>query len=200
MKSYFDQPLLDSTRILYSRYKSGHVLFDKWMREKHKTIEKSSTDNLILNSIGDRKSLWIDSFGHCFKVYNPNIISIEGIHNANLLKGIPYVYFRANLQNIETHHELAETFKPEIIVSYRTEIFKYLTIPKLIKKIFDLKNIYNAELCIYMDLQFIDYNKLKYPITYIIDEIRQQLPNATVNRLHNATLKRLVLTELLINI
>lgn len=192
MKSYFDAPLLDSTRILYSRYKASHVLFDKWMRQKHKTIQKSSTDNLILDSIGDRNSLWIDSFGHCFKSYNPKIISIEGMHTGNLLKGIPYVYFRGNLNIVDTHIELAKTFQPEIVVSYKTQLFKYLTVPELVQKITEFKSIYNAEICIYMDLQFIDFNKLKYPIVDITNQIQQKLPDATI--------KRLILTELLINI
>jgi hypothetical protein len=68
-----------------------------------------------------------------------------------------------------------------------------LTVPELINKIAELKDIYTEQgLCIYLDLQFIDFNKLKYPITYIIDQIHQQLANAT--------LKRLALTGLLINI
>jgi hypothetical protein len=174
-------------------YKAGYPLFAKWMREKHKKILTDLPYSLILELIENKKSMWIDSFGYCFNTHNPNIISIEGIRRRHLLKGIPNIHFRIDLNGLETHEELLKTFKPEVVVYFKSPIFKYLTVPVLINKISELKNIYaNQELCICLGLQFIDFNKLKYPITHIIDQIQQRFPNAT--------LKRLSLTELLINI
>jgi len=193
VKSYYDANVVKRVRVQYSRYKSGHPLFAKWMRQKHKKIEKDLPDSLILDLIENKKSMWVDSFGYCFNTYNPNIISIEGVRGRNLLQKIPNILFRPSLNNLKIHEELLETIKPEIVVYFKSEIFKYLTVSELVNKISGLKNIYAKQgLCIYMDLQFIDYNKLKYPITYIIDEIQQSFPNAT--------LKRIVLTELLISL
>jgi hypothetical protein len=193
VKSYYEANVLGSVRVQYSMYKVGHPLFEKWMRQKHKTIQKDQPDSLILDFIDNKKSMWIDSFGYCFNTYNPNIISIEEISRANLLKGIPNTYFRYNLHDLKTHEELLKTVQPEIVVYFKSQLFKYLTVPELVNKISELKNIYNKQgLCIYLDLQFIDFNKLKYPITHIIDQIQQSFPNAI--------LKRLGLTGLLINI
>jgi hypothetical protein len=193
VKSYYDANVLNRVRVQYSMYKVGHPLFAKWMRQKHKKIQKDLPDSLILDLIENKKSMWIDSFGYCFNNYNPDIISIEEISIVNLLKGIPNTYFRHNLHDLRIHEELLKTVQPEIVVYFKSQIFKYLTVPELINKIVELKNIYtNQTLCIYLDLQFIDFNKLKYPITHIIDQIHQQLSNAT--------LKRLALTGLLINI
>ena len=194
LKSYYNARVLNNVRVQYSMYKANHPLFAKWMREKHKKIQKELSDNLILDLIENKKSMWIDSFGYCFNTYNSDIISIEDFRrSSNLLKGIPNIYFRPNLHNLIHHEELLETFKPEIVVYFKSQIFKYLTVPELIKKISGLKNIYATQvLCIYLDLQFIDFNKLKYPITHIIDQIQHSFPNAT--------LKRLAFTGLLINI
>lgn len=193
VKSYYNVHVLDSVRVQYSTYKLGHPLFEKWMRQKHKKIQKDLPDSLILDLIENKKSMWIGCFGHCFSIYNSNIISIEEISKANLLKGISNIYFRHDLYSLTTHEELLKTFKPEIVVYFKSHYFRYLTVPELINKIAEVKNIYsNQGLCIYLDLQFIDFNKLKYPIRHIVDQIQQGFPNAT--------LKRLVLTELLINI
>jgi len=194
VKSYYSARVLNNVRVQYSKYKVSHPLFAKWMREKHKKIQKELPNSLILDLIENKKSMWIDSFGYCFNTYNPDIISIEYFgRSSTLLKGIPNIYFRPNLHNLTHHAELLETFKPEIVVYFKSQIFKYLTVPELINKISGLKTIYTTQvLCIYLDLQFIDFNKLKYPITHIIDQIQQSFPNAT--------LKRLALTELLINI
>jgi hypothetical protein len=193
LKSYHSRGMLTNIRVQYSTYKGGYPLFAKWMREKHKKILTDIPYSSILEIIKNKKSMWVDSFGYCFNTHNPNIISIEGIRRAYLLKGIPNIYFRPNLNNLKMHEELLETFKPEIVVYFKSPIFKYLTVPELINKISGLKNIYaNQRLCIYLDLTFIDFNKLKYPITHIMDQIQQSFPNAT--------LKRLGLVELLINI
>jgi hypothetical protein len=193
VKSYYSASISNNVRVQYAVYKSVHPLFAKWMREKHKKILKDPPCSLILDLIENKKSMWIDSFGYCFNTYNTNIISIEGVRARNLLKGISNIYIRPNLNNLKIHEELLETFKPEIVIYFKSQLFKYLTVPELINKISELKSIYaNQELCIYLDLLFIDFNKLKYPMQHIIDQIQQSFPNITV--------KRFVLTELLINI
>jgi hypothetical protein len=161
------------------------------MRQRHKTIQKDDIDDLILSFTQGKRSLWVDSFGHCFSSQYPNIISIEPIFAQQMLKTIPNTYCRQNLKDLSTHHELKDTFKPEIVVYFKSTLFKYITVPELIKQVSDFSKIYPA-LCIYIDLQFIDFNKIKYPIDHIIQQIQDGLPEAT--------LKRLPLKGLLINI
>ena len=192
MRSYYDLPARINIRNQYTVYKRSHPLFEKWMKQKHKKIQKNPTDDLILDLVENKKSIWIDSFGYCFREYNKNIISIEWDTVGDLLKYIPYVHTRTDLHNTQTHEELRQTYQPEIVVYFKSTIFKYLTLPELINKIKELKQIYIVEMCILVDLTFIDYNKLKYPIPDIINQLQDALPNSV--------LKRLSLTELLINI
>ena len=189
--NYSDLNIVSSIRVQYSLYKATHPLFQKWMRQRHKTIQKDDIDDLILGFTQNKRSLWIDSFGHCFLGHDPNIISIEPVFAQPMLKAITNTYCRPNLQDLETHIELAETFKPEIVVYFKSTLFRYITVPELIKQVSDFRKIYPA-LCIYIDLQFIDFNKIKYPIDHVMQQIQKGLPEAT--------LKRLPLKGLLINI
>jgi len=189
--NYKDLSLIGSIRVQYSLYKSTHPLFQRWMRQRHKTIQKDDIDDLVLEYTRDKKSLWIDSFGHCFSKYDPKIISIEPVFAQAMLKTIPNIFCRGDLQNPDTHQEIAKTFNPEIVVYFKSTIFKYITISKLTENVLALRNIYPA-LCIYIDLQFINYNKIKYPVNNVIQQIQENLPSAT--------LKRLPLNGLLINI
>lgn len=192
MKSYSDSQLKTNIRPQFTLYKGTHPLFRKWMSEKHKTIVKEEVHEIILQRIGNKRSLWIDSFGHCFNSYNTNIISVEYMRVQNLLKGLPNIYCRPNLDSLTTHIELAETFDPEIVVYFKSLLLHYVTIPELVQKITEIKDVYNVPICVYLDLIYINYNKMKYPINDIVQQINEQLPNAT--------LKRFFLTDLLINI
>jgi len=188
MKSYEDGTLTHSVRQIYSLYKANHPLFDEWMRSKHKPITCLDINNTILNLISDKKSIWIDSFGYGL---SDNFISIEHYRFHSLLGNLSNIYFRQGLHNIKTYNELIQTFNPEIVVYYKSEFFKYLTVSELIAKLKELKSIFN-NLIIYMDLLYIDYNKLKYPITHVISQIHEIFPKSII--------KRYALSGILINI
>ena len=188
MKSYHNGTLTHSIRQIYSLYKENHPLFRLWMLSKRRTTAVSNINNTILNIISDKKSMWVDSFGYGLST---NCISVEQYHYRPPLKNLPNIYFRKNLNNINTCKELVQTFNPEIVVYYKSEFFKYLTVPELIAKLKELQSIYN-NLIIYMDLLHTDYNKLKYPVTHIISQIHESFPDSII--------KRHALSAILINI
>jgi hypothetical protein len=185
MKSYEDGTLTQSVQQVQSLYGATHPLFKQWTDDSK---NQSIIESMILNNIGNQKSMWIDSFGHGL---SPNFISIEQNHYSTALENLSNVYFRKELNNIKTYQELVQTFNPEIVVYYKSEFFKYLTLPELIGKITELSRVY-TKLIIYTDLMFMDYNKLKYPIENLIIQITDQIPEMTV--------KRHGLFEILINI
>ena len=181
MKSYADGTLTQ----IQSLYSATHPLFKQWTDSNK---NQSNIESMILNIISNQKSIWIDSFGHGL---SPEFISVESDTYSTILKSLGNVYFREELNNIATCRELVQTFNPEIVVYYKSQFFKYLTLPDLVSKITELAQEY-SKLVIYMDLVFIDYNKLKYPIENLIIQMTRQIPEMT--------LKRHGLTGILINI
>ena len=185
MKSYEDGTLTQSVQQVQSLYGATHSLFKQWTDSSK---NQSIIQRIILNNIGNQKSMWIDSFGHGL---SPNFISVEQNHYSTILENLSNVYFRKELNNIKTCQELVQTFNPEIVVYYKSEFFKYLTLSELVSKITELVQVYN-KLVVYTDLMFMDYNKLKYPIENVIMQMTEQIPEITV--------KRHSLSEILINI
>jgi hypothetical protein len=175
MKSYEDGTLTQTFQQVNSQYSITHPLFKQCIDSNHSELD---TQRLILNLISNQKSIWIDSFG---RGLSPDFISIEQDQYSIALENFSNVYFRKDLNNIKTHNELMQTFNPEIVVYYKSEFFKYLTVPELVSKITELVYVY-GKLIIYIDTVFMDYNKLKYPINNVIIQMRKLIPGARIKR------------------
>jgi hypothetical protein len=182
MKSYLDGTLTPSA--IYSLYKANHPLFESWEKNNKQPI----THDLLLDTVANQKSMWVDSFGYSLC---PDSISIEKDVFQPHLSNLTNIYFRKELDEVETHRELAQTFDPEIVVYYKSEFFKYLTIDELINKITELRQIYN-KLVIYMDLTFVDYNRLKYTKNHVLSSLE--------NNLSGCKIERCALNDIVINI
>jgi len=175
MKSHEDGTFIQSVSQVHSLYSATHPLFKQWSESN---ISQTFMHRAILDRIDNKKSMWIDSFGYGL---SPDCISIEQDQYSIALENLPNVYFRKELDNIETCRELSQTFNPEIVVYYKSEFFKYLTLPELIVKITELSHIY-SKLVIYMELKFIDFNKLKYPPKYVISSLAASFPDCKIER------------------
>ena len=182
MKSYENGTLTQSA--IYSLYKVNHPLFEYWEATNNK---QPMIHRIILDIIANQKSIWVDSFGYGL---SPNNISIEQKQYQPTLKNLTNIYFRENLNDIETHKELSQTYNPEIVVYYKSGFFKYLTIDELVIKITELRQVY-SKLLIYMELTFIDYNRLKYPKNYVLSHLEDNLFGCIIE--HNG------LNDILIN-
>lgn len=173
MKSYEDGTLIQSVHQVYSLYKATHPLFKQW--DDHNK-NQSIIQRKILDRISNQKSMWIDSFGYGL---SSDFISVEQDHYSSALENLSNVYFRKELNNIEIHKELYQTFNPEIVVYYKSDFFKYLTLPELVSKIEELVQIY-SKLVIYMELTFIDFNRLKYPTKHILSSLEDSFSNSKI--------------------
>jgi hypothetical protein len=185
MKSYENGTFIQSVSQVHSLYIANHPLFKQWTTGR---VNQTFIHRAILDRTANQKSMWIDSFGYGL---SPDVISIEQDHYSIALENLPNVYFRKELDNIETCRELSQTFNPEIVVYYKSEFFKYLTLPELVGKITELAQIY-SKLVIYMELKFIDFNKLKYPTKHVLSSLQDSLPICKIEHYG--------LNEILINI
>lgn len=175
MKSHQDGTFIQSVSHVHSLYIATHPLYKQWSdSDKNQTY----INRTILDRIANHQSMWIDSFGHGLL---SDCISIEQDNYSILLENLSNIYFRKELDKIETYRELAQTFNPEIVVYYKSEFFKYLTLPELVVKITELAQIYN-KLVIYMELKFIDFNKLKYPTKHVVLSLQDNLPMCKIER------------------
>ena len=59
--------LKSDIRTNYALYKNSQPLFKKWIKEKHTKITTDKYSEFILDNLPEGRSLWIDSFGYCFK-------------------------------------------------------------------------------------------------------------------------------------
>ncbi len=175
MKSHQDGTFIQSVSHVHSLYSETHPLFKQWSESN---ISQTFINRSILDRISNQKSMWIDSFGYGLL---PDCISIEQDSYSIALENLPNVYFRKELDNIETCRELVQTFNPEIVVYYKSEFFKYLTLSELVSKITELVHIY-SRLVIYMELKFIDFNKLKYTIKDVVASLQASLPMCKIER------------------
>lgn len=190
MKTYSDGTLINGIRQTYSLYRNTHSIFNFWMETKHKTVSVPGMYQTVLDITKDKTSLWIDSFGYGLHKYDNNIISIERDCHQHLLQNLPNVHFRKGFFEPMNLREWRRTFKPEIVVYFKSNFFKYLTVAELVDKIQLHKKVFN-NICIVLDPKFIQYNKLKYPLEHILTDLRTRFPNGVIERKG--------LTELLIN-
>jgi type IV secretory pathway VirB6-like protein len=171
MKSYQDGTVIQSA--IYPLYKATHPLFKHWEEDNS---NQPIIHRVLLDIIDNQKSMWVDSFGYGLSIDN---ISIEKDVFQPILNNLTNIYFRKELNDIETHRELKQTFNPEIVVYYKSEFFKYLTIDELINKITELRQIY-SKLVVYMDSTFIDYNRLKYPKKHVLSHLQDNLSGCKI--------------------
>jgi len=106
IKSYTEASSLNlffnnSKKVLFSMYSASKENFKYWLvQRKNKKISLSKKQEVILNLLDNKTSIWLDGFGFALRNFNNKIISIEQYLFKNILNKIKnnnYIYFFNNL-------------------------------------------------------------------------------------------------------
>ena len=178
--------LKNSKRVLFSMYSVSKENFKYWLvARKNKKISISKKQEIILNLLDNKTSIWLDGFGFALRNFNNKIISIEQQRFKNILNKIKnnnYIYFSNNLFSEKSLNIINKKFISDVVV-VDTQIFNYTTTIEIINFLKNLYKIFKErKLIICIDLKKIDFNKLKFTNNEILEEI---LKNLNVeNKLH----------------
>lgn len=136
----------------------------------------------ILKLLPQGTSVWIDSNGVDI---NSNILAFENIKNKDILESKNIRYYK-NIFSKTLYQAINKYIKPLSIVFYQSEEFKYISDGQLVDSINFLKECIPCKIIIHINTIFIDFNKLKYPITSIIEKIKKNTdPTCKVHNLDN---------------
>ena len=178
--------LKNSKRVLFSMYSVSKENFKYWLvARKNKKISISKKQEIILNLLDNKTSIWLDGFGFALRNFNNKIISIEQQRFKNILNKIKnnnYIYFSNNLFSEKSLNIINKKFISDVVV-VDTQIFNYTTTIEIINFLKNLYKIFKErKLIICIDLRKIDFNKLRFTNNEILEEI---LKNLNVeNKLH----------------
>jgi len=155
VKSYADLDTLD----LDSKKKG-------YQRVRNKVYQQN-----ILKLLPEGVSVWIDSNGVDI---SPNIIAFENFNNKDIFKPKSVNYYK-NTFSKTLYQYINKYIKPVSLVFYQSEEFRYITDDKVIENINFLSKLISCKIIVYIDIVFIDFNKLKYPINNIIAKIKKNI-------------------------
>ena len=170
--------LKSGSRTNYSLYRNSQPLFKKWIKEKHRKITTDKYSQFILDNLPAGRSLWIDSFGYCFKSYNKDIYSIELKMRESFLKNLPDIRCEDGFyENMNFHRNYAKTLNPKSIVLYDSGMLKYYNVEEYVSFFKNMQEIYNVPIFIKFNLVFADFNRLKYRYSDVGNVIESMIPD-----------------------
>lgn len=174
MKQYTD--LRTNTRTQYSLYKATHPLFNQWMKQRRTGVKHNAFSELIFDNLPQGPSVWIDSFGKCFKEHKDDIFSVEHVKYVNVLQGLSGVILADDVlkYNIDSVGSTS-------IVFYDSQILTYRTPDHYIGMLLNFKAMYPDKMIVVKsNFIFVDFNRLKFTYTNIYDYILSKIPNSTL--------------------
>jgi hypothetical protein len=187
--------LKNSKRVLFSMYSVSKENFKYWLvARKNKKISVSKRQEIILNLLDNKTSIWLDGFGFALRNFNNKIISIEQQRFKNILNKIKNnncIYFSNNLFSDKSLNIINKKFISNVVV-VDFQIFEYTTLLEIINFLKNLYKIFKErKLIVCIDLKKIDFNKLKFTNNEILEEI---LKNLNVeNKLHTLSTSECIL-------
>jgi len=187
--------LKNSKRVLFSMYSVSKENFKYWLvARKNKKISVSKRQEIILNLLDNKTSIWLDGFGFALSNFNNKIISIEQQRFKNILNKIKNnncIYFSNNLFSDKSLNIINKKFISNVVV-VDFKILEYTTPLEIINFVKNLYKIFKErKLIICIDLRKIDFNKLKFTNNEILEEI---LINLNVeNKLHTLSTSECIL-------
>lgn len=169
--------------------------FKYWLVErKNKKISVSKRQEIILNLLDNKTSIWLDGFGFALRNFNNKIISIEQQRFKNILNKIKNnncIYFSNNLFSDKSLNIINKKFISNVVV-VDFQIFEYTTPLEIINFLKNLYKIFKErKLIICIDLKKIDFNKLKFTNNEILEEILKNLD--VENKLHTLSTSQYIL-------
>ena len=197
IKSYAEANSLlkNSKRVLFSMYSVSKENFKYWLvARKNKKISVSKRQEIILNLLDNKTSIWLDGFGFALRNFNNKIISIEQQRFKNILNKIKNnncIYFSNNLFSDKSLNIINKKFISNVVV-VDFQILEYTTPLEIINFLKNLYKIFKErKLIICIDLKKIDFNKLKFTNNEILEEILKNLD--VENKLHTLSTSQYIL-------
>lgn len=173
--------LKSDIRTNYALYRNSQSLFKKWIKEKHKKITTDKYSQFILDNLPAGRSLWIDSFGYCFKSYNNDIYSIELKMRQSFLNNLQDIQYDDGFyENMNIHRFYARTLNPKSIVLYDSGMLKYYNIDEYVSFFKNIQEIYNVPIFIKLNLVFTDFNRLKYRYSDVGTMLENMIPDSKI--------------------
>ena len=134
----------------------------------YEQIHRQEYLEAIKSHVPKGKSVWIDSNGDGKQ---ENIIAFEhrkwqGIFDPR----VPIKYFN-QFKSKTMVQAINKYIKPTSVVVYESEEFRYVTPETLCDNLKFLHESYDTMILVYVNLRLVDYNKLKYTMENIIDQI-----------------------------
>lgn len=134
----------------------------------YKQIHKQEHLQMIRSQVPRGKSVWIDSDGDGTR---ENVIAFEhrkwqGIFGPRL----PIKYYEEFMSKTMVQ-AINKYIRPTSIVVYESEEFRYVTPEELCNKMKYLDESFDTKILLYVNLIFIDYNKLRFTREHVIDQV-----------------------------
>lgn len=177
--SNFDGVILDF-KADYVIYKLTHRNFVFWLEHRKKEqYPFTDAQKIIIEKIKNKKSILIDSFGYLFVKNNKNIICFENKKWKKIFDKIPNfdkkVYITDNFFS-DTMLQIIKRESPTYLAFFYADILRYKSVEDLAEFINYVKKEFKSiSLLFFIDMIFIDFNKIKYSNNDAIEMLKNKV-------------------------
>jgi len=126
------------------------------------------------------KSVWIDSAG----VPDKNRYVFENRKWKEIFESKEIKYYK-DFFSPTLMHSIKKYINPDFIVLNNSEEFRYLTPHELTTKIEIISNYYQTKIFLSINTIFLDFNKLKYPNSLIVENVAINLLKYKIHKIDN---------------
>lgn len=176
--SNYDNVELDD-RAYYVIYKKTNRNFDFWLKHrKKKEYPFTDAQKIFLEKTNNTKSVLLDSFGYLFKNSNKNIVCFENKKYKKIFDKIVDSNKKIYTYNVlsDTLFQIVKRESPAYLVFFYADILRYRSVESLAEFINDIKKkLQNINLLFFVEMTFIDFNKLKYSNNDSIEILKNKI-------------------------
>jgi hypothetical protein len=167
-------------REYYIIYKKTHRNFVFWLKyRKKEKYPFTDAQKILLKKIENKKSILIDSFGYLFNKSNKNSICFENKNYKKIFDKIlnsnKKIYTTSNFFSNTMVH-IIKRESPRYLVFFYADILRYHSLDSLAEFINDIKKkLKNINLLFFIDITFINFNKIKYSNSDAIETLKNKI-------------------------
>jgi hypothetical protein len=164
----------------YIIYKLTHRNFVFWLEHRKKEqYPFTDAQKIIIEKIKNKKSILIDSFGYLFVKNNENIICFENKKYKKIFDKIidsnKKIYTTNNFFS-NTMLQIIKRESPTYLAFFYTDILRYKSVEDLAEFInYVKKEFKNISLLFFIDMIFVDFNKIKYSNNDAIEILKNKI-------------------------
>jgi len=164
----------------YIIYKLTHRNFVFWLKYRKKEhYPFTDVQKIFIEKTKNKKSILIDSFGYIFAKNNKNIICFENKKYKKIFDKIidpnKKIYTTSNFFS-NTMLQIIKRESPKYLAFFYADILRYKSVKDLAKFINYIKKEFkNISLLFFIDLKFIDFNKIKYSDIDLIEMLKNKI-------------------------